>query len=460
MFKKLGQKIRQLSLSEQFFSIILIVFFAVSVTTLILVNTQIDEFVNAQMYAIIDRSQQVVLHGDLLKNTESKKEFGYIDPNITHYLIYGDNSFITNSPENPSGELVAELLSQTRLQKVPQDHYKLPAELGSRLYTITRVNESTNLVSTISVSYQNSFRDILLKTIIWMILILLGINLLVLFLWVFSIIKPLVDIREYLKGVGKPRLRVLDLNREDEIGDVARAVVEMEDQIARQEQVKMEMVHNISHDLKTPITAIKTYSESIKDGIYPYGTLERSVDVILENAERLEHKAESLLLINRIDASEDQPLKIVDIDMQEVVSKSILSLVVVRPEIQLKTNTRNIFLPGDYEAWRVIVENLLDNALRYAESIIVVTVDENGLYVYNDGSQLDESNISALFRAYEKGNDGKFGLGLSIVDRLARKMGYIARAQNARGGVIFSIERGVVVKPETRSRTRSRYKKS
>ena len=47
MFKKLGQKIRQLSLSEQFFSIILIVFFAVAVATLILVNTQIDEFVNA-----------------------------------------------------------------------------------------------------------------------------------------------------------------------------------------------------------------------------------------------------------------------------------------------------------------------------------------------------------------------------------------------------------------------------
>lgn len=459
MFRKVGQKIRQLSLSEQFFSIILIVFFSVSVTILILVNTQIDEFVNTQMYAIIDRSQQVVLHGDLLKNTESKKEFGYIDPNITHYLFYGDNSFITNSPENPSSELVQELTNQAKLQRVPQDNYKLPAALGSRLYTITRVNETTNLVTTISVSYQNSFRDILLKTVLWTILILLGINLLVLFLWVFSIIKPLVDIREYLKGIGKPRYEVLELNREDEIGDVARAVVEMEKQIERQEQVKMEMVHNISHDLKTPITAIKTYSESIKDGIYPYGTLERSVDVILENAERLEKKAESLLLINRIDATEDQPLKIVEVDMQEVVSKAILSLVVVRPEIQLKTNTRDIFLPGDYEAWRVVVENLLDNALRYAKSIIVVTVDDNGLYVYNDGSHLDESNISVLFKAYEKGNDGKFGLGLSIVDRLARKMGYIARAQNARGGVIFSIERGYAVKPQKPVKTRYRYKK-
>ncbi len=459
MFKAFLQKVRKLSLGEQFFSIILIVFFAVSVATLVLVNTQIDEFVNTQMYEIIDRSQQVVLHGDLLKNPESKKEFGYIDPNITHYLFYGNQAFITNAPENPSTALVTELRNQVKLQKVPQANYKLPAELGSRLYTITRVNESTHLVSTISVSYQNSFRDILLKTVIWILIILLGINLMVLFLWVFSLIKPLVDIKDYLRGVGKHQFNNLDLNREDDIGELARAVVDMEEEITRQEQIKMEMVHNISHDLKTPITAIKTYSESIKDGIYPYGTLEASVDVILDNAERLERKAESLLLINRIDASEDQPLKIVDVDMQDVVSKSILSLVVVRPEIQLKTNTRNIHLPGDYEAWRVIVENLLDNALRYAQSIIVVTVDENGLYVYNDGSVLDDKNIAALFRAYEKGNDGKFGLGLSIVDRLARKMGYIARAQNARGGVIFSVERGVAVDKVRRPRRRSGFYK-
>ena len=48
------------------------------------------------------------------------------------------------------------------------------------------------------------------------------------------------------------------------------------------------MIHNISHDLKTPIATIKSYGESIKDGIYPYDTLEKSVDVIIENADRLE----------------------------------------------------------------------------------------------------------------------------------------------------------------------------
>ena len=65
------------------------------------------------------------------------------------------------------------------------------------------------------------------------------------------------------------------------------------------EKVKEEMIHNISHDLKTPIATIKSYSESIKDGIYPYGTLEKSVDVILDNANRLEAKVHNLLYLNQ-----------------------------------------------------------------------------------------------------------------------------------------------------------------
>ena len=54
----------------------------------------------------------------------------------------------------------------------------------------------------------------------------------------------------------------------------ADALVTMKDELTRQEKAKEEMIHNISHDLKTPIATIKSYSESIKDGIYPYGTLE------------------------------------------------------------------------------------------------------------------------------------------------------------------------------------------
>ena len=93
----------------------------------------------------------------------------------------------------------------------------------------------------------------------------------------------------------------LHVNREDEIGEVADALVNMKDELTKQEKAKEEMIHNISHDLKTPIATIKSYAESIKDGIYPYGTMEKSVDVIIDNAQRLEDKVHNLLYLNRVE---------------------------------------------------------------------------------------------------------------------------------------------------------------
>ena len=45
----------------------------------------------------------------------------------------------------------------------------------------------------------------------------------------------------------------------------------MKEEIDKQSKIKEEMIHNISHDLKTPIALIKSYSQSVKDDIYPYG---------------------------------------------------------------------------------------------------------------------------------------------------------------------------------------------
>lgn len=93
----------------------------------------------------------------------------------------------------------------------------------------------------------------------------------------------------------------MHIQREDEIGVLSSSLIEMKEEIDRQNEIKEEMIHNISHDLKTPIALIQTYAQSIKDDIYPYGDKDSSVDVILENTDRLENKVKSLLYLNRLD---------------------------------------------------------------------------------------------------------------------------------------------------------------
>ena len=153
------------------------------------------------------------------------------------------------------------------------------------------------------------------------------------------------------------------------------------------------MVQNISHDLKTPIATIKSYGESIKDGIYPYETLEKSVDVIIEHANRLERKVHSLLLLNRMgyliaeDKGNDKT------EMKDVIEKVLLSLKVIKPSIKLKTDLTSCSYYGSEEPWLVVIENILDNALRYAKSEITIDLKADRCIIYNDGPNIPEDRI-------------------------------------------------------------------
>ena len=123
----------------------------------------------------------------------------------------------------------------------------------------------------------------------------------VIFLWVSSLIKPLKQIRKYIEDIRNDEESELKINRKDEIGIVSDELIAMKEEINRQSKIKEEMIHNISHDLKTPIALIKSYSQSVKDDIYPYGDKNSSMDVIIENADRLDNKVRSLLYLNRLD---------------------------------------------------------------------------------------------------------------------------------------------------------------
>lgn len=286
----------------------------------------------------------------------------------------------------------------------------------------------------------NAFKSTFVSIVMDITIFVVGLFFVIIMLWVGNIIRPLNQIRNYIEKVKLGKDAKLNVHRRDEIGEVASALVSMRDELARQEKTKEEMIHNISHDLKTPIATIKSYGESIKDGIYPYDTLEKSVDVIIDNANRLEKKVHSLLFMNRVEYILSQDNEDVMCDMKDVVSTVVLNSKVIRPEIEIETNLKTSLFRGTEEAWRVCVENILENALRYAKTQIVITLDDDQLCVYNDGPQIDEERLKTLFKPYEKGEGGQFGLGLSIVSKVVQASHYQIVAENVEtDGVIFKI---------------------
>ena len=127
--------------------------------------------------------------------------------------------------------------------------------------------------------------------------------------------------------------------------------------------------------------------------------------------------------------------------------------------VQGARKLEEITFEGLEESWRVVVENILENAQRYAQSVITIHLNEQeGLTIANDGPSMDESRIETLFKPFEKGEGGRFGLGLSIVAKVVRANHYEVRGENTADGVIFRIYRNQPKKAKQKTERRSRQR--
>lgn len=439
--KRLSNFIRKLSLTQQLLAIVVfsLAFFLLFFFGILTIN--IDHFVDIQMFDLIHRSQDnVIYYYD--RGFEGQDLYGPEDSNIVHIIYTKEGDIISNSP----GGVDADLLKQVAIQL---DAIELESSIDYRyrnksLYTITNIaDKRASIVTIMSQNYQSEFKLLLLNNVINMILIIMGVVFMLLLVWVSYIIHPLNLIRDYINKIRRNEDAELSIDRQDEIGELGRVLVEMNDELKRQEKLKEEMIQNISHDLKTPIATIKSYGESIKDGVYPYETLEKSVDVIIEHADRLEKKVFNLLMLNRMDYMSYEEIDMSEeFELASVIEHVIVSSNQLRPDISIVLNGDRSRFTGSVEPWRVVVENLLDNALRYAKTEVIIETDNDFLSVYNDGSHIYEDRTNEIFKAYEKGEGGQFGLGLSIVNRVVTNYGYEVSVVNVgTEGVRFEIRK-------------------
>ena len=438
-FKKM---LKGMSLTQQLMSVVLVSLAFFIFFLMVFIFGNINSLVREQLYTNIDSTQLRVVRN--LKGSSSSDElFIGTDPNVVHILYPTDDSkqIQTNANTKIDVELDGLFRENILKQTLDIERYESTKTSLDIVYQIRKVDDSTTIVSFVPQSYMDQFKLTLVNGVVNILLVIVGILFLLLMLWVGYLIHSLKQIEVYINKYRKGQKAELKLDRNDEVGELGRAIVQMNDEIRRQEQLKEEMVQNISHDLKTPIATIKSYGESIKDGIYPYETLEKSVDVIIEHANRLEKKVHSLLLLNRMgyliaeDKGNDKT------DMKAVIEKVILSLKVFKPSIELKTDLTSCSYYGSEEPWRVVIENILDNALRYAKTEITIDLKPDYCIIYNDGINIPEERIEQLFKPYEKGQGGQFGLGLAIVKRVLTAYHYTIRIKNLSYGVQFIIEK-------------------
>lgn len=455
--KRFNEFIKQLSLTQQLFALVFffVTFFAVFF--FVYVNGNVTTAIRQQLFEQLDTTQANLINTN--ENAIFDKSVLYTSASGIDSLtvmvqsIDGKNVIVMDPT---AASIVGVDRASKEWQQIADDTLKIAQTKRNNytahgivknandhkdsFYSITKLNDNYLLISRTYSDNMDKLENVIINSVVYITVIVVGFFFVILMMWVLTLIHPLNQMRSYIEKIKLGKQAELKLNRKDEIGELADALVSMREELLRQEKTKEEMIHNISHDLKTPIATIKSYGESIKDGIYPYETLEKSVDVIIENADRLEEKVHSLLFMNRVEYLISQDCEGIGTDMKDIVELVIQNIKVIKPEIQIKTDLQEVFFDGLAEPWRVVVENIIENALRYAQTTIDIHLnEEEGLTIANDGPSMDEDRIKVLFKPYEMGQGGRFGLGLSIVSKVCSANHYEVCGENTADGVIFRI---------------------
>ena len=451
--RKFFRSLTGLNLVQQMSVIVFTALFAMILFFTVYLKGNIDDFVVVQVMDSLKRSQDNIV-ATIDENNSISPQIG-IDYETVHMVFYRGvlTTYYGDQPMNEGLVDEAAKICESMDESIKEGKIEYD---GGYYFRASVIDSNRTIISFIEAKYAANIESHLLNSVSNTTAIVVSIMFIIILLWTLSIVTPLQQIKNYIHKVRKGEEATLDIERNDEIGELATELVSLREELQHQYETKEEMVHNISHDLKTPIATIKSYAESIKDGIYPYDTLEKSVDVIIDNADRLEQKVYSLLFLNRLDYMMDQEKDTDQVaDMKSIIEKVLLSLKMIRPELSIDCVLENAFFRGEEESWRVVVENLLDNALRYANTNVTITLKKNELIITNDGPPISEERMERLFKPFEKGTQGKFGLGLSICYKVCNTYGYSIDAENLEKGVCFRITEKGTNKKDRRNRKKT-----
>ena len=226
----------------------------------------------------------------------------------------------------------------------------------------------------------------------------------------------------------------IEIEGEDEITDLSKSIESMRQAIYKNEKTKQEMLQNISHDFKTPIAVMQSYAEAILDGVSD----PKEAAVIIKQAEILNTKVKQLLELNKLEYLKNQN------EFETVSIKELISNIVdnhkYRTDLEFIVNLDSSTYFGIKDNFYTAFNNIIDNAIRYAQSKIVITLKNKRLTFYNDGESIDEKFIEQLFSPYEKGQKGQFGLGMSIAQKTINHFNLVLKVENVEQGVMFIIE--------------------
>ena len=315
----------------------------------------------------------------------------------------------------------------------------------------SQTSDSDEMVYDISLAQSSSSQvRLMAKDMILTATIILVFTALSVGLWIYrSIAVPLVKLRKATRNIKEGNLDfVLEVEGNDEFSQLCQDFEEMRKRLKESTEEKIlmdkenkELISNISHDLKTPITAVKGYVEGIMDGVADTPEkMNRYVRTIYNKTNEMDHLINELTFYSKIDTNRI-PYTFSKLNVEDYFSDCA-------EELGLEMETKGIELVyanyvekdvqviADGEQIRRVIHNIVSNAIKYMEKpkgIIQLRVKDVGDFIQveieDNGKGIAAKDLPYIFDRFYRtdvsrnSSKGGSGIGLSIVKKIMEDHG-------------------------------------
>lgn len=252
-----------------------------------------------------------------------------------------------------------------------------------------------------------------------------------------KITKPLHLFEQFARNMKDSEYMPIHVSTEDELEDVAESLNTMGRQIIvfqkslQEKNLQMEqLLENVAHDLKTPISLIQLYANGIKDGLDD-GTF---LETILKENQQVSTMVNRLLYISRIEKSQSDFIQVnLSVLLQNLVNKYMV--LAKEREIEFHSEIENhVCIIGNEELLHSLFLNLITNAIKYSTGQVIILKlyrqKNHILFFIQNNTDNDSLNIEKIWTPYYVGEKSRnkslsgTGLGLNIVKKICETQGY------------------------------------
>ncbi len=254
-----------------------------------------------------------------------------------------------------------------------------------------------------------------------------------------KIVSPLKEMshaaKEFSTGKFDTRVKV---HGNDEVAELALAFNNMATALEKNEETRRSFLANVSHDLRTPMTAISGFVECMLNGAVPPEKYNYYLEIISSEVKRLSRLVSSLLDISRLQAGDRKMVKS-PFDICEMARQIIISfeqkLDAKKLDVSFECDDDNMFALADRDAIYQVLYNLCDNAVKFSREggkyRIKITKKNRKILVsvYNEGMGIPAEELPSVFDRFYKSDKSRgldksgVGLGLYIVKTIVDSHG-------------------------------------